>query len=74
MKQRWGLIVLVAVISFFSGGLLLQSARARTTSVAGPELLGQHAIVVVFFESGIRIVQLFGQAGCGQMVDAVGRE
>lgn len=38
MKQRWGLIVLVAVVSFLSGGWLLRGARERT-DVRGPELL-----------------------------------
>ncbi|HEY3934056.1 MAG TPA: S41 family peptidase [Gemmatimonadales bacterium] len=38
MKQRWGLIVLVAVVSFLSGGWLLRGARERA-DVRGPELL-----------------------------------
>ena len=33
MKQRWGLIVLVAVISFFSGGWLLQRGTASDGNV-----------------------------------------
>lgn len=39
MKQRWGVIALVAVLSFVSGGWLLQGARA-TGGLPGPELLG----------------------------------
>ncbi len=38
MKQRWGLIALVAVISFLSGGWLLSGVRTRANP-AGPELL-----------------------------------
>jgi carboxyl-terminal processing protease len=38
MKQRWGLVVLVAVVSFLSGGWLLRGARDRT-ALKGPELL-----------------------------------
>jgi carboxyl-terminal processing protease len=38
VKQRWGLIVLVAIVSFLSGGWLLRGARNRT-DVSGPELL-----------------------------------
>ncbi len=38
MKQRWGLIALVAVISFLSGGWLLSGVRSRGNT-AGPELL-----------------------------------
>jgi carboxyl-terminal processing protease len=38
MKQRWGLIALVAVISFLSGGWLLAGVRSRSNP-AGPELL-----------------------------------
>jgi len=38
MKQRWGLIALVAVISFLSGGWLLAGVRTRGNP-AGPELL-----------------------------------
>lgn len=41
MKKRWGLIVFVAVISFFSGGWLLRGASAKSNAVAGPELLGR---------------------------------
>lgn len=39
MRNRWGLIVVVAAVSFFSGGWLLQGASART-AVDGPRLLG----------------------------------
>ena len=38
MKQRWGLVVLVALISFFSGAYLMRTARART-ALNGSELL-----------------------------------
>lgn len=38
MKQRWGLIVIVALVSFFSGGWLLRGARDRA-ALNGPELL-----------------------------------
>ena len=38
MKQRWGLIVVVAVLSFLSGGYLLRGARPRP-GLAGQELL-----------------------------------
>ncbi len=38
MKQRWGLVVLVALVSFLSGGWLLRGARDRT-ALKGPELL-----------------------------------
>ncbi|HEX3928737.1 MAG TPA: S41 family peptidase [Gemmatimonadales bacterium] len=38
MKQRWGLIALVAVISFVSGGWLLAGARSRANP-PGPEIL-----------------------------------
>jgi carboxyl-terminal processing protease len=41
MKKRWGLIVLVAGISFFSGGWLLRGASAKSNGIAGPELLGR---------------------------------
>ena len=41
MKKRWGLIVFVAVISFFSGGWLLRGASAKSNAMAGPELLGR---------------------------------
>jgi carboxyl-terminal processing protease len=38
MKQRWGTIVVIAVVSFFSGGWLLRGARAHA-AFRGPELL-----------------------------------
>lgn len=38
MKQRWGLVVIVAIVSFFSGGWLLRGARDRA-ALKGPELL-----------------------------------
>ncbi len=38
MKQRWGLVVVVAVVSFLTGGWLLRGARDRT-ALNGPELL-----------------------------------
>ncbi|MEP6590972.1 MAG: S41 family peptidase [Gemmatimonadota bacterium] len=38
MKQRWGLIAVVAAISFFSGGWLLQGASAARAP-SGPQLL-----------------------------------
>jgi carboxyl-terminal processing protease len=38
MKQRWGMVVLVAVISFFTGAWLLSGARSRAV-LRGPELL-----------------------------------
>lgn len=38
MKQRWGLVIIVALVSFFSGGWLLRGARDRT-ALKGPELL-----------------------------------
>ena len=38
MKQRWGLIAVVAAISFFSGGWLLQGASAKNAP-SGPQLL-----------------------------------
>ena len=38
MKQRWLVVVLVAIVSFFTGGWLLRGARGRGT-VSGPELL-----------------------------------
>lgn len=39
MKKRWGVIALVAVISFASGGWLMQGAAARTAPRGGPQLL-----------------------------------
>ena len=33
MKQRWGLIALVAIISFFTGGWLLQQGSSRDGNV-----------------------------------------
>jgi carboxyl-terminal processing protease len=39
MRNRWGLIVVVAAVSFFSGGWLLQGASART-DIDGPRLFG----------------------------------
>ena len=33
MRQRWGLIALVAVMSFFTGGWLLQRGAARDGNV-----------------------------------------
>jgi carboxyl-terminal processing protease len=38
MKQRWGVIVVVAVLSFLTGGWLLRGARQQET-LRGPELL-----------------------------------
>ncbi|HEY4321986.1 MAG TPA: S41 family peptidase [Gemmatimonadales bacterium] len=38
MKQRWGLIVLVAIVSFLSGGYLLRSARNRP-ALQGSDLM-----------------------------------
>ena len=38
MKQRWGIVVVVAVVSFFSGGWLLRGARDHA-ALRGPELL-----------------------------------
>lgn len=38
MKQRWGLVVLIALVSFFTGGWLLRGARDRA-ALNGPELL-----------------------------------
>ncbi len=38
MKQRWGLVAVVAALSFFSGGWLLQGASARPAP-SGPQLL-----------------------------------
>lgn len=41
MKKRWGLIMFVAAISFFSGGWLLRGASAKSNKIEGPELLGR---------------------------------
>ena len=38
MKPRWGIVVLIAVVSFFSGGWLLRGAREHLAT-RGPELL-----------------------------------
>ena len=38
MRNRWSLVVLVAAVSFFSGGWFLQGA-ALTPAVDGPRLL-----------------------------------
>jgi carboxyl-terminal processing protease len=38
MKQRWGIVVLIAVVAFFSGGWLLRGVRQHTAP-HGPELL-----------------------------------
>lgn len=38
MKQRWGIVVVVAIVSFFSGGWLLRGAR-MPAGLRGPELL-----------------------------------
>src|SRR5664279_5826146 len=38
MKQRWGIVVLIAVVAFFSGGWLLRGVRQHAAP-HGPELL-----------------------------------
>lgn len=65
MRNRWGLIVLVAAVSFFSGGWLLQGASART-AVDGPRLLGDVLdLVTKYYVDSLPSDSIYAKAGHG---------
>ena len=65
MRNRWGLIVVVAAVSFFSGGWLLQGASART-AVDGPRLLGDVLdLVSKYYVDSLPRDSVYAKAGHG---------
>jgi len=71
MKQRWGLIVVVAAISFFSGGWLLQGASAKTAP-SGPQLLQEvFERVRLYYVDSLSTDSLYHKATTG-MLDELG--
>jgi carboxyl-terminal processing protease len=71
MKQRWGLIVVVAAISFFSGGWLLQGASAKTAP-SGPQLLQEvFERVRLYYVDSLSTDSLYHKATTG-LLDELG--
>ncbi len=65
MRNRWGLIVVVAAVSFFSGGWLLQGASARS-AVDGPRLLGDVLdLVTKYYVDSLPRDSVYAKAGHG---------
>ncbi len=71
MKQRWGLIAVVAAISFFSGGWLLQGASAKTAP-SGPQLLQEvFERVRLYYVDSLSTDSLYHKATTG-LLDELG--
>lgn len=67
MKQRWGLITVVAAISFFSGGWLLQGARAPSAP-SGPQLLQEvFERVRLYYVDSLTTDSLYHKAATGML-------
>lgn len=67
MKQRWSLIIVVAAISFVSGGWLLQGASART-SPSGPQLLQEvFERVRLYYVDSLSVDSLYHKATTGML-------
>jgi len=69
MKQRWGLIVLVAIISFFSGGWLLQQGVATEGNVYQQARLFEDVLghVSTYFVDSIGETDLYQKATRGML-------
>jgi carboxyl-terminal processing protease len=67
MRQRWGLIALVAVISFFTGGWLLQRGTARDGNVYQQARLFDDVLshVSAYFVDSIPQAELYQKASNG---------
>ena len=71
MRNRWGLVVLVAAVSFFSGGWLLQGASARP-AVDGPQLFGDVLeYVSKYYVDSLKSDEIYEKASHG-LVDELG--
>jgi carboxyl-terminal processing protease len=67
MRQRWGLVVLVAVLSFFTGGWLLQRGAARDGGVYQQARLFDDVLshVSAYYVDSIPEGQLYQKAATG---------
>lgn len=71
MRNRWGLVVLVAAVSFFSGGWLLQGAPARP-AVDGPQLFNDvREFVGKYYVDSLKSDEIYEKASHG-LVDELG--
>lgn len=71
MRNRWGLVVLVAAVSFFSGGWLLQGAVSQP-SIDGPRLLNDvldH--ITKYYVDSLSTDEIYAKAGRG-LVEELG--
>ncbi|MEO5799531.1 MAG: S41 family peptidase [Gemmatimonadales bacterium] len=67
MKQRWGLVAVVAALSFFSGGWLLQGAAARPAPT-GPQLLQEvFERVRLYYVDSLSTDSLYHKATTGML-------